>query len=248
MLPPMDGLRERKKARVREEIAGAALRLFLERGFEATTIDDIAAAAEVGRRTVFRYFPTKEDVAFPDYAARLARFEALLCQGGEQPRQGGEQPPLRRVQSALRGLAADLVRERAAVVAWQRVVESSPALLAHERTLDLGWEAAIARGLAVGTVGAPSRRVRLAAGALFGVLRATVRLWIEGGARHDLAALGEEAFALLERGLAQPPFIAQPERRPRSAAPPSASPQPEPEPELAKSARFRGRKTSSKGR
>lgn len=60
------GLRERKKARTRAELQRHALRLFRDRGFAATTADDIAAAAEVSRSTFFRYFPTKEDVVLLD--------------------------------------------------------------------------------------------------------------------------------------------------------------------------------------
>ena len=58
--PP--GLRERKKQRTRELIAARALELFSERGYHATTVADIAAAAEVSKPTLFRYFPTKEDL------------------------------------------------------------------------------------------------------------------------------------------------------------------------------------------
>src|SRR6202011_1999624 len=58
------GLRARKRQQTRERLTRAAMALFLERGFEATTLDDIAAAADVSRRSFFHYFESKEDVVF----------------------------------------------------------------------------------------------------------------------------------------------------------------------------------------
>jgi AcrR family transcriptional regulator len=114
------GLRERKKLRTRRAIAGAALRLFDERGYEETTISDIAAAADVSPRTFFSYFPSKDDVVFAEMDERLADVRAGLAE-----RPSGETPlaTFRRVAEALlQAIAAEdgeygaiqvsLIRER----------------------------------------------------------------------------------------------------------------------------------------
>jgi AcrR family transcriptional regulator len=114
------GLRERKKLRTRRAIAGAALRLFAERGYDETTISDIAAAADVSPRTFFSYFPSKDDVVFAEMDERLADVRTRLAE-----RPGGETPlaTFRRVADALlQAIAAEdgeygaiqiaLIRER----------------------------------------------------------------------------------------------------------------------------------------
>jgi AcrR family transcriptional regulator len=74
----MAGLRERKKAATRLAIHEAGMRLFAERGFGATTVDDIADAADVSRATVFAYFPTKEEIVFGDAATAIDALAELL--------------------------------------------------------------------------------------------------------------------------------------------------------------------------
>lgn len=73
-----EGLRERKKARTREQIIDAAMRLFAERGYHATTIADIAEAADVAPRTFFSYFPSKEAVVFHDAERYIETFAETL--------------------------------------------------------------------------------------------------------------------------------------------------------------------------
>jgi AcrR family transcriptional regulator len=72
------GLRERKKQRTREQIVEAAMRLFAERGYQATTITDIATAADVAPRTFFAYFPSKEAVVFHNVDRDLAGLATAL--------------------------------------------------------------------------------------------------------------------------------------------------------------------------
>jgi AcrR family transcriptional regulator len=79
-------LRERKRERTRQAIVDAAVDLFQRRGYEGTTIADIAAAAEIGTRTFFSYFATKEDVLFPESDARIAATVAAI--GARKPGDG----------------------------------------------------------------------------------------------------------------------------------------------------------------
>lgn len=99
------GLRERKKRRTRDALATAALRLFAERGYEETTIADIAAAADVSPRTFFSYFPSKEDVVFAEVDDRLEEVADRMAR-----RTPGE-PPLETIRTAIVEVSEALVSE-----------------------------------------------------------------------------------------------------------------------------------------
>lgn len=71
------------KPAMREALIAAAFQLFLERGYEQTTVDDIVTLAGVGRRSFFRYFPSKEDVVFPDHEQSLADMTEFLAASGD---------------------------------------------------------------------------------------------------------------------------------------------------------------------
>jgi AcrR family transcriptional regulator len=77
-LSPSPGLRERKKQKTRDTIIKVAMDLFAERGYEQTTIAEIAEAAEVSPRTIFAYFPSKEDIVFCDFPAIQERLAQAL--------------------------------------------------------------------------------------------------------------------------------------------------------------------------
>lgn len=96
------GLRERKKLRIRETLAATAIGMFLDAGFDQVSITDIAREADVSRRTLFAYFPTKEDLAlqrFADHEDEAARTVRARPAG---------QPPL----EALREAWLDALRRR----------------------------------------------------------------------------------------------------------------------------------------
>ena len=108
---PKTGLRERKKAKTRAEIQRQALRLFRERGYEATTVGRIAEAAEVSESTFFRYFPTKEDVVLWDEFDPLI-FEAFVAQPPELGAIGALRNAIRDVMALASAAERAELRER----------------------------------------------------------------------------------------------------------------------------------------
>ena len=136
------GLRERKKQRTRELIAATARDLFVERGFEAVPVAEIAGVAEVSEATVFNYFPTKEDLLY----SRLEAFEEeLLSSIRDRPSGESVLAAFSRFVSVPRGLLAsddpDVVEQLAAVV---HVIAESPSLLAREQQIYAQYTAALA--------------------------------------------------------------------------------------------------------
>ncbi|MFB4307046.1 TetR family transcriptional regulator [Actinomadura sp. GTD37] len=124
------GLRERKKQRTRLALIDAALDLFLAKGYEATTIDEIVAAVEVSQRTFFRYFATKEDVV----TSFMTEHDQVL---GEAlaTRPPGERPFIALFESlrvVLRAIAEGDPAEGARFRRVRQVVESTPSLMAAQ--------------------------------------------------------------------------------------------------------------------
>jgi len=192
--------REQKKTRTRDTIVRAALSLFGRKGFEATTADEIALEAEVSRRTFFRYFPTKELVVFPHQAAYLHQFRSLLEEGTDT------EPPFARVRRACLVQAREYMKARKDHLAQQRIIQASPSLIARGEAFDEEWEAAIARVFAGDGASAEAcRRARFVAGAIMGVIRATLKEWYAGACREDLVRLGDEALSLIEFGAGREP-------------------------------------------
>ncbi len=108
----MSSLRERKRTRTREAIIEAAAGLFERRGYDGTTIADIAAAADISTRTFFAYFASKEDVLFPDADARVAAAVTAIDE-----RRADERPTeiLLRALTELGDAGGDLVGPMAAL-------------------------------------------------------------------------------------------------------------------------------------
>jgi AcrR family transcriptional regulator len=127
-----EGLRERKKRETRETIARAAWKLFARRGFDAVTVADIARAANVSEKTVFNYFPTKEDLVF---GAGMQRTAALIEAVRTRPPGASIVEPFRRwTMDYLDRVEHDPVD---ALTAIPRLVMRSDQLRAR---LFVGWE------------------------------------------------------------------------------------------------------------
>ncbi|GJG86762.1 TetR family transcriptional regulator [Gemmatimonadetes bacterium T265] len=187
-------MRARKRDRVREQLTEAAFTLFLRDGYDATTVDAIAAAAEVSRRTFFRYFGTKEDVLLAWVELRDGALRAALA---ERPR--GE-PPLATVRAALAPLVAYY---EAAPERWRAIMRLSaahPVLGGRRREKQARWERTLAEGVAAALgVGADALRAQLAARVGLAAFETAVEAWMRDDPPGALSRLVDDAFALLAR-------------------------------------------------
>jgi AcrR family transcriptional regulator len=193
-----DGLRERKKARTRASIREHALRLFREHGYQATTVEKIAEAAEVSPSTFFRYFPTKEDVVLQD------DMDTRLIEALER------QPPGLGPVAAVRGAVQQVFVSYTAAdmdILRQTTALSLGVPEIRARALD---EFARTIGALAGALGKRAGRpaddlgVQAAAGAIIGVIMAITlpwEGWSTGDSLEDSFGRIDEALGLLEAGL-----------------------------------------------
>ncbi|MEU6660340.1 TetR family transcriptional regulator [Streptomyces sp. NPDC046821] len=187
-----ESTRPAKKAPMREVLAEAAFQLFLERGFEQTTVDDIVARAGVGRRSFFRYFPSKEDAVFPDHERCLADMVAFLADAGDADPVGAVCDAARIV---LRMYAANpefsvqryrLTRE----VPGLRTYELS-VVRRYERTLAGHLRASFARERDGGL------RAEVIAASVVAAHNNGLRSWLRSGGEGDPYAAVDHALAMV---------------------------------------------------
>jgi len=189
------GLRERKRERTRKAIATAALDLFARHGFHATTIPQIAEAADVSPRTVSGYFPAKEDLAFPYADAQLAEFERRLEE--RSPGETGADALRAWIPEIVqRGMEPpqDLRRRRA-------VIDADESLRARERRYMLRTQAVLARAFATDLgMDAEALEPRMAAAATLTVFELLGRDVDPGDPRRALEAL-DRALVFIGGGI-----------------------------------------------
>jgi AcrR family transcriptional regulator len=189
------GLRQRKKQKTRWAIQEHALRLFAEQGYDATTIDQIAAAAEVSPSTFFRYFPTKEDLVIAD------EYDDVLIEGLRN--QPPEVPPLRAVREVMGATLRQMgPEERARVWERTRLTMAVPALRARSLENFLTTTRLLREAFGRQTGRSPDDlELRVLAGAIVGALVAALELWVESNEGEGFDEIVDRTLARLESGL-----------------------------------------------
>jgi len=190
--------RQQKKSATRRSIRSHALRLFGEQGYDATTVEQIAAAAGVSHMTFFRYFRTKEDVVLSD------EYDPLLVTLLEKS--PAAQPVIERIRTALKqGLAAIYETERAALLSQAQLIVTTPALQAR-----LWADQMASQQLLVDALGASTDdphvgfQTKVTVAACLGAATTAVLTWAQNNGTPELPELIDEAFDALSSAQRRP--------------------------------------------
>jgi len=187
------GLRERKRRETSERIIEKGLKLFVKNGYEATTIDAIAEAAGISRRTFFYYFRSKEGIllAAHDSGFREALRPMMLDESSDQA-------PLDAVQKCLIKLASRFETKESIV--FDRLMQSTEALRARKESVFVETEQILLEAMCE-LWPSPGRRdgLRLVAMVAMGTLRLALDKWKQNDAAHPLAYYVRQSFALLAK-------------------------------------------------
>jgi AcrR family transcriptional regulator len=188
---PEPDWRQRKKNATRDRIRASALRLFSEQGYDATTVEQIAAAAGVSHMTFFRYFPTKEDVALSD------SYDPLLAGLLEQTPDAW--PLTGRIRTALlQGLQQLHDTDRDALLAQNKLIIATPALRERLWASQMDTQQYILQALGTGQDNPqPSFTDRVTVAACLAAATTAILTWVENDGTAELPDLIEQAFDTL---------------------------------------------------
>ncbi|MGC0370040.1 TetR/AcrR family transcriptional regulator [Microbacterium sp. SLBN-111] len=180
---------ERSRRAAYAEISGVAMRLFLDQGFEQTTIDQIAAAAGISRRSFFRYFGTKEDVLLGDLARDGERLRDAL---DEIPTDVGPWEALRRALDSVHALE----RDSGDLLKIARMMYDTPSLLSRSAEKHRHWQALLLPGIRA-RLGPDADDVSAAAiiASAIACLDTAGEAWARSHGELDLAELYDRAVA-----------------------------------------------------
>jgi len=185
------GRRDRKKNDTRDRLINEAARLFGSKGFDETTTTEIAEAADVAQRTLFRHFPTKEAVLFGDMVD--LRFELRAALAARPP----SETVIEAVRQAMLALADDHQRHADRRRLQFALAAAVPSISAYSRAVvQASWEReiinAVAERLDVDPIDDP--RPEILAGAAMSALRVATRQWTASAAKGDFVALADRAL------------------------------------------------------
>jgi AcrR family transcriptional regulator len=190
-LPESEGLRERKRRQTLQRIAEVGLQYFVAKGYDATTLDEIAAAAGISRRTFFYYFKSKDDILVAYVGGYADALEALILEGSSAG------APLDIARDALVKLVSRFNESQ--MIATARLIRENEALRSGKCGRHLQFEQAIYEGLSKLWPGTRHRdRLRLVAMISIGVLRLSIDRWTEQNCKHPLAKYVRDAFRKLK--------------------------------------------------
>jgi AcrR family transcriptional regulator len=189
--------RQRKKNATRDRIRECALRMFREYGYDATTVEQIAAAAGVSHMTFFRYFPNKEDVALSD------SYDPLIA--GAIARTPASWPVVERVRAAfIDGFRQVYADGRDTMLAQNQLIVATPALRERLWANQMATQQLILQALGTGQDGDPSDNDtsssfadKVAVAACLAAASTAILTWVENDGTPELPDLMEQAFDTL---------------------------------------------------
>ncbi|MGD9792609.1 MAG: TetR family transcriptional regulator [Acidimicrobiia bacterium] len=184
-----ESLRQKHMEATRRRLRHAAMDLFSEHGFSATTVDDIAARADVSPRTFFRYFATKEAVLFEDADVRLSDVARLVAQ------RPADESPIDALLSALYQATDNVVSDPAYRRLLQRIAPDLPHLRAQRTATTDGLERDLLAALATRTgTSTDDLHLRAVVAAVTACVDVAMRAWIEHGADEAFRPYLEETI------------------------------------------------------
>jgi AcrR family transcriptional regulator len=185
---PEPDWRQRKKTATRDRIRACALRLFREQGYDATTVEQIAAAAGVSHMTFFRYFPAKEDVALSD------RYDPLIARLIEQT--PATWPIIQRIRTVLvQGLKQVYGTDRDTMLAQNKLIVSTPALRERLWANQIATQQLILQALHNGEQDPdPGFQTKVTVAACLAAATTAILTWTENDGVPELPDLIEQAF------------------------------------------------------
>jgi AcrR family transcriptional regulator len=191
VLPKSEGLRERKRRETLQRIAEVGLEFFVAKGYEATTLDEIAAAAGISRRTFFHYFKSKDDILLTYISSRDHELKALV------------------LENSFAGAPLDIARnslmqfvsrpQESQMIMAARLIRANEALRTRSHGRFLEFERVIYSGLCELWPGREHcDRMQLVAMISIGALRLAVEKWFEQNGKQPLAKYVRDAFKRLK--------------------------------------------------